>query len=156
MVVSGSSPLTRGKRVPRGARQGPLRFIPAHAGKTFPLSSCVRCGGAHPRSRGENLASASTVLKKPGSSPLTRGKRVWRGGDCGERGLIPTHAGKTLGAQGAAKRPWAHPHSRGENRRPLGPPERRMGSSPLTRGKRLVVDKATFKARLIPTHARKT
>ena len=31
----GSSPRGRGKRVPRGARQGPLRLIPARAGKTI-------------------------------------------------------------------------------------------------------------------------
>ena len=50
-------------------------------------------------------------------------------------GLIPAHAGKTL--QGAADMAAyaAHPRSRGENPKPVAPPEPGWGSSPLTRGK---------------------
>ena len=50
----------------------------------------------------------------------------------------------------------AHPRSRGENRRPLVLPERRLGSSPLTRGKRSCVPTSAREPRLIPAHAGKT
>ena len=51
---SGSSPLTRGKRGPRGLGSGRRRLIPAHAGKTSPPPPRRPSTTAHPRSRGEN------------------------------------------------------------------------------------------------------
>ena len=72
----GSSPLTRGKPTV------PLDFnvvgglIPAHAGKTLMRGSDTRNGQAHPRSRGENLATFALGLGVGGSSPLTRGKLI--------------------------------------------------------------------------------
>ena len=113
--ASGSSPLTRGKRiVPVTVRAEP-RLIPAHAGKTQPPFSSFCCIAAHPRSRGEN--SRSTVMPRSltGSSPLTRGKL--RPGEplVANRRLIPAHAGKTY-CQDCQARSWpAHPRSRGEN-----------------------------------------
>ena len=70
---------------------------------------------AHPHSRGENRAFDVLAVGRMGSSPLTRGKQgflalVERG-----TGLIPTHAGKTMVSSVFIGRPWAHPHSRGEN-----------------------------------------
>ena len=53
---SGSSPLTRGKRVHDQCGQSMLGLIPAHAGKTYaPVLEGSR-GPAHPRSRGENTS----------------------------------------------------------------------------------------------------
>ena len=91
-----------------------------------------------------------------GSSPLTRGKRQVANSVPGSRGLIPTHAGKTLFHFRTTCYAWAHPHSRGEN--PLHLPPRRFaaGSSPLTRGKHCSVDWLFDRSRLIPTHAGKT
>ena len=91
---------------------------------------------AHPRSRGENLASLSALIMVPGSSPLTRGKLDNRGALGGVSGLIPAHAGKTLVA------------------RDFGAPE--VGSSPLTRGKQRRHVKALSVVGLIPAHAGKT
>ena len=71
----GSSPLTRGKREAEA-------------------DDCV-IGGAHPRSRGENVAGRRITRGERGSSPLTRGKQ--HGGD------------KPLATA------LAHPRSRGEN-----------------------------------------
>ena len=75
-MAAGSSPLTRGKR--RVHRQAaPLRgLIPAHAGKTPARSGRRSSAGAHPRSRGENLAGRVPLRGELGSSPLTRGKRA--------------------------------------------------------------------------------
>ena len=73
--ILGSSPLTRGKRVPPGRWRGQSGLIPAHAGKTFKPRRSSNRPAAHPRSRGENFAVESGSLGLSGSSPLTRGKR---------------------------------------------------------------------------------
>ena len=74
-IVSGSSPLTRGKRgfVDEGSRLRGL--IPAHAGKTGDCRAYPACSTAHPRSRGENASLDAHSSEPTGSSPLTRGKR---------------------------------------------------------------------------------
>ena len=95
-LVSGSSPLTRGKHQDLGYRCDGLRLIPAHAGKTDSRSLAIFDTPAHPRSRGENLDSANPHFRTRGSSPLTRGKprpQAWR---LYARRLIPAHAGKTF------------------------------------------------------------
>ena len=92
---NGSSPLTRGK--PRSIRSlsRARRLIPAHAGKTRSRCSRSSTSEAHPRSRGENGGTIYVYSEYPGSSPLTRGKRMV----AAVRGpffrLIPAHAGKT-------------------------------------------------------------
>ena len=132
---SGSSPLTRGKHEVLDKDAAARGLIPAHAGKTSIVSSRFRAWRAHPRSRGENIIPASKASSSPGSSPLTRGKRVAPPAPPVGPGLIPAHAGKT----GAPRLPGpchgAHPRSRGENRRRDPTRSHRMGSSPLTRGK---------------------
>ena len=71
-----------------------------------------------------------------GSSPLTRGKPGRRAGHTVARGLIPAHAGKTIGRARAAI--W------------------RAGSSPLTRGKHQARSRGLDAGGLIPAHAGKT
>ena len=110
-------------------------LIPAHAGKTLPDSTRSTKGGAHPRSRGENVAYTFNPTTQAGSSPLTRGKLPEDPHDTCVLGLIPAHAGKTRSVASMSTVRPAHPRSRGEN----GPlPAEGMeldGSSPLTRGK---------------------
>ena len=103
-ALGGSSPLTRGKRVERGANLVHVRLIPAHAGKTYAAEDAGVRPGAHPRSRGENRSNCIASLAAHGSSPLTRGKRspVYPAGHA--RGLIPAHAGKTRQRRGGASR----------------------------------------------------
>ena len=72
----GSSPLTRGKHDGQGAVVADGGLIPAHAGKTRSRASWAWRIWAHPRSRGENIASRKFPVYAPGSSPLTRGKRT--------------------------------------------------------------------------------
>ena len=50
-------------------------------------------------------------------------------------GLIPAHAGKTIGVLHPLGTPAAHPRSRGENLAAASYPVHALGSSPLTRGK---------------------
>ena len=52
----GSSPLTRGKLLPRLWPRQLWGLIPAHAGKTIRRPTSDRDAQAHPRSRGENTA----------------------------------------------------------------------------------------------------
>ena len=114
----GSSPLTRGKPVPALADSGAGGLIPAHAGKTAARQRPLSAQGAHPRSRGENIASRRIGPRSSGSSPLTRGKQRRRAVAVTTLGLIPAHAGKTHPSASARTSPTAHPRSRGENHTP--------------------------------------
>ena len=133
--ATGSSPLTRGKRLCGAVLGAKARLIPAHAGKTTPYPARPRPGRAHPRSRGENGPRRYPATGREGSSPLTRGKLIFMGGVLTSCGLIPAHAGKTVVTvpRQAGKR--AHPRSRGENQLSEACVIVAMGSSPLTRGK---------------------
>ena len=155
-MFSGSSPLTRGKR-PQGriSRDGE-RLIPAHAGKTTWSLSSSPAAPAHPRSRGENLISATPPPLHNGSSPLTRGKPMMSSISEWPVGLIPAHAGKTSWFPSWTSRPSAHPRSRGENVDVAIDGVIQDGSSPLTRGKRNSSARPWRPSRLIPAHAGKT
>ena len=76
-IFWGSSPLTRGARVPSG------------------VHTCAFWD--HPRSRGEHLVGQLSFDPLAGSSPLTRGAQVseWEGETI--LGIIPAHAGSTNG-----------------------------------------------------------
>ena len=153
---SGSSPLTRGKPNVCNADCQGRRLIPAHAGKTITVAVSLWGILAHPRSRGENDLVTRFFQGRPGSSPLTRGKRRDTGDGYDGAGLIPAHAGKTTVADSRAERTWAHPRSRGENLFPITPLRLTEGSSPLTRGKRARTVLGVAVPRLIPAHAGKT
>ena len=153
---AGSSPLTRGK-LGLSVSFGLLwRLIPAHAGKTSGAGRGRAPGGAHPRSRGENLSSVFNPVSLIGSSPLTRGKHQHVGwGEYDER-LIPAHAGKTPPACRQGHHQGAHPRSRGENASRDAHSSEPTGSSPLTRGKPVTYADLIGMLRLIPAHAGKT
>ena len=74
LILSGSSPLTRGKHREARMSQVMERLIPAHAGKTRRVQGKHSRRPAHPRSRGENNTRGHVNSNVPGSSPLTRGK----------------------------------------------------------------------------------
>ena len=152
----GSSPLTRGKPLVKGRAIEETRLIPAHAGKTPQVGSDRPFTRAHPRSRGENRARPLVGARSRGSSPLTRGKRAPARRHRVPGGLIPAHAGKTGGDERVHGFGPAHPRSRGENLKGVGHSMGASGSSPLTRGKRLIILFLSFFQRLIPAHAGKT
>ena len=154
--LTGSSPLTRGKRpgLPRRADEPGL--IPAHAGKTLAESVTAHRARAHPRSRGENFESVIDSCPFTGSSPLTRGKHAAIASETKPPRLIPAHAGKTPRPTMPAFSARAHPRSRGENSNRKAPVRPGSGSSPLTRGKRAGVSTSARIAGLIPAHAGKT
>ena len=153
---SGSSPLTRGKRVRGAVNVDDTGLIPAHAGKTICLGTTRSVAWAHPRSRGENKDLGHMKYLTSGSSPLTRGKLNRRDKPLATAGLIPAHAGKTCPRSSQWRSRAAHPRSRGENKRQDHCLSCFSGSSPLTRGKRPHVARFVGEERLIPAHAGKT
>ena len=156
VAATGSSPLTRGKRLGEVPEELLRRLIPAHAGKTTWSASSTWTSSAHPRSRGENRLHIVRPLSSVGSSPLTRGKppvaaaphRRWR--------LIPAHAGKTPTSTVSRSAVGAHPRSRGENSATAPAVTPHVGSSPLTRGKPRRIFRRDRRPGLIPAHAGKT
>ena len=132
----GASPLTRGKHRAKELINARAGRIPAHAGKTPPPSAGSTAPWAHPRSRGENGGARARGDRRPGASPLTRGKRVVEDGHALGGGRIPAHAGKTG---------WCGPRWSGS-----------CGASPLTRGKLHAEDDGVSCWGRIPAHAGKT
>ena len=112
--------------------------------------------GAHPRSRGENEHGRATARERPGSSPLTRGKRRDGLAVTPRARLIPAHAGKTVLPIQFRTWRWAHPRSRGENAFVSHLYCVARGSSPLTRGKHNQMTPGNPDGGLIPAHAGKT
>ena len=154
--IRGSSPLTRGKRFGHLVEVLDAGLIPAHAGKTPKASERPGTHRAHPRSRGENVTGTLVPGVQSGSSPLTRGKLSCGRLGCRLVGLIPAHAGKTARSPCTRAAIWAHPRSRGENRRGPVHVVGEDGSSPLTRGKHIGEAKVQDGLGLIPAHAGKT
>ena len=152
----GSSPLTRGKRRPEQVVDLKGRLIPAHAGKTRRATKREARSRAHPRSRGENTYCLQSDQLFRGSSPLTRGKRLFQVGGSAHGRLIPAHAGKTAITSAYKHSVAAHPRSRGENVMVAGAARADAGSSPLTRGKRRWSMPRGPIDGLIPAHAGKT
>ena len=153
---TGSSPLTRGKRLRFFEPAGKAGLIPAHAGKTPVARVIASRSTAHPRSRGENPSRWRSLRSCPGSSPLTRGKLPDRGGGRKAGRLIPAHAGKTIETYLPGAADEAHPRSRGENAPVKNAVSLATGSSPLTRGKPPFPPLLRDGLRLIPAHAGKT
>ena len=154
--MSGSSPLTRGKRSGLGGGADRAGIIPAHAGKTRLRASWAWRTWAHPRLRGENPIIVACRLPAAGSSPLTQGKPMPFIGNSHPKGIIPAHAGKTRRKPVQHDRHRDHPRSRGENTSVKPKSKIAWGSSPLTRGKRGGCNQAAVFVGLIPTHAGKT
>ena len=156
MRTLGSSPLTRGKQFSPAHIRPDGRLIPAHAGKTVQTATPEQIDAAHPRSRGENRAVHIDCDGWEGSSPLTRGKHGHGTHSHGHHGLIPAHAGKTAAESVSQNEAPAHPRSRGENDTEFCAGVVGVGSSPLTRGKRVLLRTGGAGDRLIPAHAGKT
>ena len=93
--ISGTSPRARGKRLAFPDYKGPVRNIPACAGKTGTNEEDEEQSAEHPRVRGENWADVANQRGIDGTSPRARGKleRLIRAGVSYRN--IPACAGKT-------------------------------------------------------------
>ena len=152
----GSSPLTRGRQCRTHGRTDQRGLIPAHAGSTCSLSSRLRWGAAHPRSRGVDCRDTAPAAGENGSSPLTRGRPLEPSVSVGVVGLIPAHAGSTASTRPTSYAATAHPRSRGVDACTADATAPQAGSSPLTRGRQPFLFDQWRSARLIPAHAGST
>ena len=96
MVVSGSSPHTRGARIPSIRRCLGWGIIPAYAGSTALRWSASGSARDHPRIRGEHGHQRRGEAGDLGSSPHTRGAPRVRHRSVGQVGIIPAYAGSTV------------------------------------------------------------
>ena len=152
----GRSPLTRGRPVRRSCGVSKKGSIPAHAGKTGSTAGLSARPWVDPRSRGEDPRQSPHALRRPGRSPLTRGRLSGRALVDIPQGSIPAHAGKTPLHAVRDRSIRVDPRSRGEDFTAPPPLSGRHGRSPLTRGRRPVTRCAASPAGSIPAHAGKT
>ncbi len=133
-LPGGSSPHTRGTRLPGRLRPRGNRFIPAHAGNTRSAAERAAPPTVHPRTRGEHDCNSQFSAIAVGSSPHTRGTRR----EAGDRNpgcrFIPAHAGNTSRIPISWSRCAVHPRTRGEHVGLVRKYEQGDGSSPHTRG----------------------
>ena len=95
LLLLGSSPLSRGIRRFEGQDRVQRRIIPALAGNTSTSTVPMGLSPDHPRSRGEYVLILVDERTATGSSPLSRGIRVWsRPAPIAPR-IIPALAGNT-------------------------------------------------------------
>ena len=133
----GSSPHTRGARVPGDDEGAVAGIIPAYAGSTrHSRPRRIRLPD-HPRIRGEHREILGDHLRMHGSSPHTRGAPERRPRHLQSPRIIPAYAGSTSPHLDAAKGSGDHPRIRGEHRLDIPWPQAMQGSSPHTRGARL-------------------
>ena len=88
-----------------------------------------------------------------GSSPRTRGTGRSAAPEAGQRRFIPAHAGNRRAWRRPHPRRAVHPRARGEQELRRQRAQRRLGSSPRTRGTGLVHYYAESRRRFIPAHA---
>ncbi len=130
----GSPPLARGPLLGVDPHALGGRLTPARAGTTSVFASYGAYTPAHPRSRGDHPACASSGLGSCGSPPLARGPQCGPVHRRGDVRLTPARAGTTAPRSGHRGPGAAHPRSRGDHRmnrrnhRPVN------GSPPLARG----------------------
>ena len=153
LSVEGSSPLARGPPYDWRVELEPVGLIPARAGTTMEASSSRTFTRAHPRSRGDHCRVIMSRMFIRGSSPLARGPPDVNQRIFDASGLIPARAGTTTSDCGCGRQLWAHPRSRGDHWRCGWWWGLRVGSSPLARGPRLLVQLLVRYIGLIPARA---
>ena len=135
MLLTGPSPLARGKRVAVAQGLQRLGTIPARAGETGRKRLREQATPDHPRSRGGNSSVSGIAPERTGPSPLARGKRSTAGFPVSAVGTIPARAGETGTRRATSEPARDHPRSRGGNPSRTTLMMAVMGPSPLARGK---------------------
>ena len=153
---AGSSPLSRGIRDSGLPAPCHARIIPALAGNTDRRGRELLLQQDHPRSRGEYVFHPSWMNIYHGSSPLSRGipARCWR--RMAPTRIIPALAGNTPRAAARLSKRKDHPRSRGEYPEAAHRARRSPGSSPLSRGIRVVQSGIPIQHGIIPALAGNT
>jgi len=95
-ALGGSSPRMRGTRSITSRGLFDERFIPAHAGNTWPRAPRELSLPVHPRAYGEHICWRSATVGVHGSSPRIRGTRRIGIGDARAVGSSPRIRGTPL------------------------------------------------------------
>ena len=152
-ACAGSSPLTRGTHPSLNVNKSPARFIPAYAGNSILDIVYLPNHSVHPRLRGELISLFDADLDFVGSSPLTRGTRFSRLAFPSLVRFIPAYAGNSTMRVCYMIKITVHPRLRGELIAENAVIVSSTGSSPLTRGTRLLVSILLISSRFIPAYA---
>ena len=115
--VQGSSPRMRGSLENFIEAGMPAGIIPAHAGLTINKAWRRRDAGDHPRACGAHELCLDDICHRGGSSPRMRGSPDIRFKTHRFAGIIPAHAGLTVGCTARPCRRWDHPRACGAHNR---------------------------------------
>ena len=154
--VSGSSPHSRGTQISDVSSMTLARIIPAFAGNTPQGLRHPFRRWDHPRIRGEHKFGTLSKKKTSGSSPHSRGtlqKAIWY---INRSRIIPAFAGNTSKGQNLRMRRWDHPRIRGEHERTSAYGDMNEGSSPHSRGTRVLHRRRLRAFGIIPAFAGNT
>ena len=132
--IHGSSPQARGTHIVVAIQWGMERFIPAGAGNTRALPSCISAGPVHPRRRGEHINNGLKIIFDDGSSPQARGTLEIAAPFVSRNRFIPAGAGNTTQASRKPGPQPVHPRRRGEHPGVFINRPGVTGSSPQARG----------------------
>ena len=134
----GTSPRTRGTRVPHLGAEEERRYIPAHAGNSLAEEPGPVHQPVHPRARGELVRLAARFPRYVGTSPRTRGTLSGAPPRGDRARYIPAHAGNSVSWLASRADPTVHPRARGELRPSTSFRPSASGTSPRTRGTRIL------------------
>ena len=154
--ILGSSPHMRGTLFAKFDCTHPPRFIPAHAGNTFPQLPGHRADTVHPRTCGEHHGRVERTALRNGSSPHMRGTLFNHIFFALQHRFIPAHAGNTSFIPSRQPPPTVHPRTCGEHNRCTCDICACTGSSPHMRGTPDNGSCHIFRQRFIPAHAGNT
>ena len=155
-MIFGSSPHSRGTHYYAALEDVKLRFIPALAGNTAKPHRQSAVATVHPRTRGEHAIAFNDRHAVAGSSPHSRGTPYNPVACVITLRFIPALAGNTATTFPASSPSTVHPRTRGEHVRNEATLADENGSSPHSRGTRLMTQLIKRKERFIPALAGNT
>ena len=154
--IWGSSPHSRGTHAAIEQTIKHIRIIPALAGNTKNVIAQVHINWDHPRTRGEHRTRLPEADCTPGSSPHSRGTRLFLEKLLEQTGIIPALAGNTRCFKSSNFASGDHPRTRGEHAVLRDSHQMILGSSPHSRGTLIPSHDVCGCSRIIPALAGNT
>ena len=154
--ITRSSPRMRGARRHDVVQARQRGIIPAYAGSTPPWRRSVSSRADHPRVRGEHSSDRPDEPAPRGSSPRTWGAPIGFPHGRADHRIIPAYAGSMPALSPAIPSSTDHPRVRGEHRMNTIEKTGIEGSSPHTRGARMLDQDGHLEVGIIPAYAGST
>ena len=149
----GSSPRMRGSPDVSASGSFYAGIIPAHAGLTQDSGAASWASWDHPRACGAHLSRSPATATGQGSSPRMRGSLQKKKRPLLAAGIIPAHAGLTLGFFKGNRALRDHPRACGAHVHALPLLKFIQGSSPRMRGSLRGPLPYSTTCGIIPAHA---